>query len=996
MNKINSAAFDGRILTMKTDKDKIMLSFAGDGVLRLRRIPSEKAVDDEDAIITLSDAADAAFEQSGDALKLTHGGLCVSVCASDFSLSVFKGGSFIVGTVPGRSMDTRRDGVTMRFSYSENERIYGLGQDPMARLDHRDQERRMWNWTDVFRKSGNNGIPFYASCRGYGLFLNSFRPARFAVGAAEVCESPRKRKGKDGLDQNPAPWPFDEPNPEREKDEIAVMLDHDVFDIFIMFGTIDELQSLFTGIVGRAALLPRWAFGLIQCKNRYRSMEELISIASGYRKRNIPLDCLVIDWLWFKEFGDLAWDKENFPDPRGGIEKLKSMGVHFMLAQHPFIDRESLKFEELKRLGYLTKVPEHCRPTYDFTNKEACKYWWEKEIRPLFDDGVRGYWTDMGEPENDHPDTLYSVGRRERAHNSYALNWSKTLYEGQRSVSDERVFILARALSAGIQKYGTAHWSNDIEATFEVLADQVVQGQTVALSGQLYWCTDIGGFITLNGFSPELYIRWLQWGVFCTLFRTHGTRADNEAWSFGTEAEKTIADTVRLRYRLLPYIYSCIRQSSLDGRPVVRAMALDFPDDETAMSETSQFMFGPALLIAPVVTEGERIRKLWLPKGIWYNFFTGEKFEGGRYISVCAPLNKIPVFTRAGSIIPTDDSPVINACATSEKITLMVFPGEAGSFTLYDDDGLTYGYENGTYAETLMITDKNGAVDINVKYAADGILPENRSFEVRLPDEYKKKKSIYCDCNMKSDGTVNAYLMSENGYIDGGASAGIKLSRGFEGYMREPEKCEGITVYRAKFRPVSDYLPVRHRAEFTITSKGKSFFFPFEYGSGFASRFQIIGDFINTDGVETKTPVESFPLRESYGELRWFRRYKQEFNSMGYVYCWREKQEDGPRPVAYAACSVYSESEKQAYIECSGDNELKIWINGEEIFSSRKIVLKQILDNPVHLKSGENKVLIEVAQNHPKPFSGRELGFSFRFTDNQGNPMEDLIYAPVI
>ncbi len=996
MNKVNSDAFDGRTLTLKTDGDILTLAFIGDGLLHLRRDPAERNVDDEDAVVVLPPAVSSVLEREDGVLSLTCGLLCVKINLNNFSVDMFRDGHFVAGTAAGRSLDTWSDGVTFRLVYGEDERVYGLGQDPMAQLDQRDRERRMWNRTDSFRKSGNNGIPFYVSSSGYGLFLNSFRPARFAVGAAKVADTPRKRADCYGLDPNPDPWSFDAPNPEQNPKEIAVLLDHPVLDIVMMFGSLDEVQGLYTKLTGRAALLPRWAFGLIQCKNRYRSMEELIAVATGYRKRGIPLDCLVIDWLWFKEFGDLRWDTENFPDPRGGIERLKALGVHFMLAQHPFIDRESLEYEKLNALGYLTKVPPHCRPTYDFTNEAARIYWWDNEIRPLFEDGVRGYWTDMGEPENDHPDTLYSVGSRERAHNSYALNWSRALYEGQRCVSDERLFILGRALSAGIHKYGTAHWSNDIEATFEVLADQVVQGQTVALSGQLYWCTDIGGFITLNGFSPELYIRWLEWGVFCTLFRTHGTRPDNEPWSFGVESEAIIADTVRLRYRLLPYIYSSIKQASLDGRPVVRAMALDFPDDQTAVTETGQFMFGSALLVAPVVREGERIRTLWLPKGVWYDFFTGERFEGGRYIDVAVPLNKIPVFARAGSIIPVNESPVVNACETPKEITLLTFPGAEGCFSLYDDDGLTYGYETGAYAETHFTSDINGNVDIQTIYAAPGILPEGRTYEVRLPSDFVKNPTVTCDCVMKSDGTVKAYLISVNGGIKSGTLVGLHLPRGFEGYMPEPETRGDITVYNAKFRPVSDYLPVRHRAEFIVTDGGESKSFPFTFGSGFASRFQIIGDFVNTDGIDTKTPVEDFPVRESYEDLRWFRRYKQEFNCMGYVYCWRDKIEDGPRPVSYAACSVYSAGERTAYIECSGDNELKIWLNSKAIFASRKIVLRQVLETPVMLKDGENKVLVKVVQNHPKPFSGRELGFSFRFTDEQGNPLEDLIYAPVI
>jgi len=988
MSHGSTHSFDGQTVTLHTDLGEIRLAFEDNGMLHLRRVPG-RPVHDEDPIVTRSDPQDAALSQTDGTFILSNGDYKAHISLDPFSLSLYRQGALLVQTVPGRSLAADADAIILRLDYDACERIYGLGQDPMACLDHRDQERRMWNKTDSFRKSGNNGIPFYASSRGYGLFLNSFRPARFAIGKAVVADPPRSHDNDD-------PWPWDKPNPEANPREIAVMLDHPVLDVYLIPGGLDEVQSHYTGLTGRARLLPRWAFGLIQCKNRYRSMDELLGIARTFRAKGIPLDCLVIDWLWFKEFGDLTWDRDNFPDPRGGIAKLRALGVRFMLAQHPFIDRSSREYARLSSLGYLTQVPDSCRPTYDFSSETARAYWWDHEIRPLFDDGVRGYWTDMGEPEVDHPETVTSVGSRERAHNSYALNWSKALYEGQRRDSNERLFILGRALSAGIQQYSTAHWSNDIEAAFEVLADQVVQGQTVALSGQLYWCTDIGGFITLNGFSPELYIRWLQWGVFCTLFRTHGTRPDNEPWSFGPEAEHIIKDTILLRYTLLPYLYSCIWQAVRFGRPVVRAMALDFADDPDAVAEITQYMFGPSLLVAPVVREGERIRRVYLPKGIWYDFYSGARIEGGQYIDTIAPLSRIPVFVRAGGIVPIHEKPVKNAGDIPQDITVCVYPGAEGRFVLYDDDGTSYDYETGAYCETRLRTDTDGQLTVEHLHGSDAFSLDLRTYTVRLPAGGPAETAFCCDCNWRSNGTVTAHLVTQSSALDPKAKIGITVPDGWTGYLLEPERRGRFVVHRAKLRPVSDYLPVRHQAAFTLRAGSSTRTFPFAFGSGFASRFQILGDFTYTDGIETETPVEPFPLRPFYGALRWFRRYHDEFNAMGYVYCWREKIEDGPRPVAYAACSVFADRDLEAYIECSGDNEIRIWLNEQVVFSSRAIVLRQVLDTPVHLRKGKNSLLIKVAQNHPKPFSGRELGFSFRFTDEHKNPVPDLIYAPVL
>jgi alpha-glucosidase (family GH31 glycosyl hydrolase) len=301
--------------------------------------------------------------------------------------------------------------------------------------------------------------------------------------------------------------------------------------------------------------MPKWAYGFLQCKNRYMNRQDLIETGKTYRDKHIPCDGLIIDWLWFSDFGDLTWREDDWPDAEGMLQELNGLGFHVSSAQHPFISEHGKYYNEYRNCNYLNIVPETKRITYDHTNPEARRYWWNR-TKELYEQGLRGYWIDMGELEEHFEGTISFGGDRTRTHNAYSYLWSKALYEGQRDDYKTRPFILSRSGCIGIQKFGTAVWSGDIDASWKVLADQVVIGQGMAMSGVPHWTTDIGGFYSGKEFTPELYLRWAEWGAFCGVFRTHGTRPENEAWSFGIKEEELLKKIISLRYRLLPYIYS--------------------------------------------------------------------------------------------------------------------------------------------------------------------------------------------------------------------------------------------------------------------------------------------------------------------------------------------------------------------------------------------------------------------------------------------------------
>jgi alpha-glucosidase (family GH31 glycosyl hydrolase) len=611
-----------------------------------------------------------------------------------------------LSTPAGQTLEWRGEKAVQRFDLPAGSRIYGLGQGTASSLDLRGQERRMWQQWDGFRYSGNAGIPFLMSSRGYGLLLNSSWASRFAIGQAVPARSTSKAKPE-------APWKADQPSGEEHPERLAILTEGGDLDLFIIYGPdYPRILKGYCDLTGYAPLPPRWALGWMQSKNRYKSQEQLLAVGREYRARGIPADVLIIDWCWFERFGYLDWVRRAWPDPEGMLRELKALGFHIMQAQHPFMHADSPHFRDFEQSGHLISwdpdrvadgwPPDGIRHLVDFSNPEARGLWWSK-IEPLFRQGIDGYWTDMGEPDTHPPDSSpHYLGPREKVHNIYSWLWSKALYEGQRSVSNQRVFILARTAYAGIQRFGTALWSGDIDPSWEVLEDQVVVGQQVCLSGQPYWTTDIGAFMTCSFYEPELYVRWLEWGAFCPLFRTHGTRPGNEPWSYGPEAQRIITEYIRTRYRLLPYIYSLAYVTSKTGLSSMRAMTLEFPDDQEAVLRDHQYMFGPSMLVAPVTRKGARHQEVWLPAGTWYDYWDDGRYVGPRSIQVLAPLWKLPLFIRGGSIIPQGPEVLHSGASPLDPLLLHVYPGSDAHFTLYEDDGSTYDHEEGAYVTTEL------------------------------------------------------------------------------------------------------------------------------------------------------------------------------------------------------------------------------------------------------------------------------------------------------
>lgn len=563
--------------------------------------------------------------------------------------------------------------VTQKLELVEGEAIFGLGQhagySAHTGLNYRNRV------VYLAQRNTDIAIPFMVSSRGYGILwdISSMGVFEFRGNSLKV-------------------W-FES---------------SDAIDFYFIFGpSLDRVIAGYRWLTGDAPMLPRSAFGYWQSKERYASQEEIVSVVKEFRNKGIPIDIIVQDWRYWGKYGWNAFkfDEEYYPDPAKMVKYLHDLGVKLAISIWPMFGEETEIYRKAVELGY--NIPE--TGLVNFFKEEAGKWFWERIKETFFDIGVDAWWLDATEPEI-KPLLIYTTWQRElkiddnrmlKHLNAYPLLETKAVYEGQRRDSNKRVLILTRSGFSGIQRYGVVNWSGDITGDWTTFRSQIWAGLNYCLSGPPYWTTDIGGFFSGNPDTEsfrELFIRWFQWGVFCPIFRVHGTYFPKEPWRFGPQAEEILVKYIRLRYRLLPYIYSLAWRVHSEGYTVMRHLAMDFPDDREALEIDDEFMFGPHVLVAPVTTPSTWEREVYLPRGLWYDFWTGKLHCGGRYVTAHSPLDTIPLFVKAGAILPLAPPSVKSAVEKFNEIELRVYPGADGCFTLYDDDGETYDYEKGAYA----------------------------------------------------------------------------------------------------------------------------------------------------------------------------------------------------------------------------------------------------------------------------------------------------------
>jgi alpha-D-xyloside xylohydrolase len=598
--------------------------------------------------------------------------------------------------------------VGASFIAPDDEHYYGLGENQEGFLDHR---QRPITCAANYLAAGSPSycVPFLVTNKGYAILWDN--PSSTTIFPAF-----------DGRTK----W----------TSELGKRV-----SFFVIVGdTSDELYSGYRLLTGTTQMLPKAAYGFIQCKQRYRSQAEVLAVAKGYRDRHLPLDIIVVDWFYYTKMGEYDFDPALWPDPLAMNKQLHAQNIETMISVWPRFAPGSRYYNFLLDKGWLEHYADGIPKTgdepapgkpidgmpydkagsdIDTTNPEAAKWWWNLIRDNIASKGFDFFWADETEPDLPPDGAYLSVGPGAEFFNVYPLFHTAAIYNGiRKDKPQQRSLTLSRDGFTGAQRNGDMFWSSDISPTWDSLRRQIPTGLNVAASGLAYTGNDIGGWQDLPGRHtpahpplidpsgardnvggdddyPELYVRWFEYGTFLPTMRTHGTRRYNEVWSYGPQAEPILEKYLKLRYTLMPYIYALGWFTHQTGAPFMRALFMDFPHDDKVANMTDEYMFGPALLVAPVTQQGAITRDVYLPAGTdWYNYWTDEKVHGGQTITVKAPIDTIPLFVKAGSILPLG-APVESTHDKQPISKVKVYPGANANFTLYNDDGTTYSYENG-------------------------------------------------------------------------------------------------------------------------------------------------------------------------------------------------------------------------------------------------------------------------------------------------------------
>ncbi|MGN6124434.1 MAG: TIM-barrel domain-containing protein [Sphingomonas oligoaromativorans] len=562
-----------------------------------------------------------------------------------------------------------------------------------------------------------------------------------------------------------------DPRPAEDLHSIGFASDvgHAVDYYYVGASSMDGVIAGYRALTGKAVMMPEWAYGFWQSRQRYKDQDEILGVLSGYRSRGLPLDNVVEDWFYWREdaWGSHEFDPARFPDPKGMIDRLHAGHAHFMISIWPKFYPTTDNYKELKAAGavYTRNLDAHEHDwvgkgyentDYDPYNPKGRAIYWRQVKERLAVLGVDAWWMDASEP-----DIHSNLSIEQRAYrmgptamgpgaaffNSFPLVHAEGVADGWRQFKpDTRGFILTRSGFAGLQRTGAAVWSGDVAARWDDLRNQISAGVNFSLSGIPNWTHDIGGFAVEDRYSRqnpadvpewrELYTRWFQFGAFSPLFRSHGEFPYREIYEIapaGSDTYKTLEYYDKLRYRLLPYIYTLAADTYAKDGTIMRGLVMDFPKDRKVWSIDDQYLFGPSLLVAPVTRFKARSRDVYLPAGTdWCDFYAGTMQRGGRTVTVDAPYERIPVFVRAGSILPTGPEMHYTREKTDAPITLTVYAGADGQFSLYEDDGTSLGYQKGAFARVpLKWDDRSGTLSIGARQGHYPGMAVTRTFRIR-------------------------------------------------------------------------------------------------------------------------------------------------------------------------------------------------------------------------------------------------------------------------
>ena len=632
--------------------------------------------------------------------------------------------------------------VSQSFNLDPKETIYGLGILQNGKMSQRNLEVKM------IQANREDYIPFFQSVKGYGLFWDNYSPTTFSDDTSATSFT---SEVGDGIDY-----------------------------YFMYGGTADSVIAHMRQLTGQAPMFPLWTYGYWQSKERYKSQEETVGVVKKYRDLGVPLDGIIQDWQYWGDnyhWNAMEFLNEEFPNPQKMVDDIHALNAHIIISIWSSFGPKTQPYKELEKDNMLFNFstwpqsgksdwpPNMDYPSgvrvYDPYNPKARDIYWKYLKKGLFSLGIDGWWMDSTEPDHlditpeDFDEKTY-LGSFRKVRNAFPLMTVGGVYKHMReATSDKRVFILTRSAFAGQQRYAANTWSGDTEASWKTLKDQISSGLNFSLTGIPYWNSDIGGFFIWEFKDKlddpeyrELYARWLQFATFTPMMRSHGADAPREIYQFGKKGEPVydaLEKYINLRYSLLPYIYSEAWQITNQQSSLMRALVMDFPNDEKVLDLNDQYMFGHSFLVAPVLksmyTEDKKenfqqdgYRQVYLPKGTeWFDYWTGERFSGGQTIDKKAPIDILPLYVKAGSIVPV--GPKVDYAEQKDwsNLKINIYPGADAEFTLYEDENDNYNYEKGAYSEIKFVWDNNKQqLTIEKRQGKFEGMIKNRSFQLHI------------------------------------------------------------------------------------------------------------------------------------------------------------------------------------------------------------------------------------------------------------------------
>lgn len=612
--------------------------------------------------------------------------------------------------------------VRQAFLLDKDEAIYGLGQQQVDDLNQRNHKHFMR------QRALYASVPIIQSTKGYGMFWDNYSPTTYT--------------------DNPQEMSFDS--------EVGECMDY----YFMYGGNADGVIAQIRDLTGQAPMYPLWTFGFWQSRERYKSQQETMEVVDKYRELGIPLDGIIQDWQYWgpnSNWNSMNFDNPEFPDPQKMIDHVKKKNAKIMISIWASFGPDTNPYKDLEKINALfnfkTWPADGGVKAYDAYNEKARDIYWEHLNKGLFSKGIDAWWTDSTEP--DHLDVQErdfdiptAMGTYRSVVNAFPLMSNKGVYEHQRAVtSDKRVYLLTRCAFAGQQRYAANTWSGDVVCNWETFRKQIPTGLNFSLSGIPYWNTDIGGFFNWpyhggaeNKAYHELYTRWFQYGTFLPMQRSHGSGVKKEIYNLGKKGDWVYDSEekyINLRYALLPYLYSTGWQVTDNAGSFLRALFMDFNEDQKVHNISNQYMFGKAFLVTPVTrnmyvfSDKEQwkdpyedfsktgTQDVYLPKGTkWFDFWTGEALNGGQLVTKEVPIDIIPLYVRAGSIVPFGPKVQYSTEKKWNNLEIRIYPGADGEFVLYEDENDNYNYEKGAYSiikftwddakRTLNIADREG------------------------------------------------------------------------------------------------------------------------------------------------------------------------------------------------------------------------------------------------------------------------------------------------